>query len=151
MKVLLKYLYSKALCSNIYIYALAIAGQTAKPNWLKLYFSRWKLNFFLFYGQRRALQLVFWILNSVVQEDGLEEENCFQPLEGEMNKLRIYGSQPYSPQHLDIEIKLPQPLVCSRYTKWIDLMQIFEILRFLSKELRLCHKLKIANPYIHET
>ena len=107
--------------------------------------------FFLFYGQRRALQLVFWILNSVVQEDGLEEENCFQPLEGEMNKLRIYGSQPYSPQHLDIEIKLPQPLVCSRYTKWIDLMQMFEILRFVSKELRLCHKLKIANPYIHET
>ena len=49
-----------------------------------------------------------------------------------MNKLRIYGSQPYSTQHIDIEIKLPQPLVCSRYTKCLDLMQIFVILRIVS-------------------
>ncbi|XP_023324112.1 uncharacterized protein LOC111698099 isoform X2 [Eurytemora carolleeae] len=59
-------------------------------------------------------RLFFQISICKPHEDGLEEETCFQPFEGEMNKLRIYGSQPYSTQHIDIEIKLPQPLVCSR-------------------------------------
>ena len=42
----------------VYIHMLAIAGQTAGPNWLnkKIYF--FLFDFFLFHGQRRALQLV---------------------------------------------------------------------------------------------
>ena len=50
------------------------------------------------------------------QENGLEEENCFQTLEGEPNQLHNPGSSNSSAQ-LSVELNLPQSLVCSRLYK----------------------------------
>ena len=40
---------------------LSIAGQTAEPNGLKLFVDTDGCFFYFFHGQRRALQLVFYI------------------------------------------------------------------------------------------
>ena len=64
-KSIIYYPYNNSLCSSIYFCKfIAIAGQTAGPNWLKYFVEHFFQNstffqvFLKFHGQRRALQLV---------------------------------------------------------------------------------------------